>query len=129
MPYVDKVKRRKCKRESSRRRYQRRRRFALRHVGGRWVVCGETDESRLELDHIDPSQKTFSFSKMRSVSEGRFRKELENAQILCCYHHWDKTIIQRRKWEWNLEDERRKHKEAKGEYAFPFELEQEEGCF
>lgn len=51
------------------------------------VLCGSTD--RLELDHIDPSAKVSH--RIWSWSEARRSAEIEKCQILCYYHHQEKT--------------------------------------
>jgi hypothetical protein len=70
-------------------RYYQRRSEAIETLGGRCSVCGSTEE--LEIDHIDPSLKSFDISKLWSVSKKRFLAELEKCQALCKLHHIEKT--------------------------------------
>lgn len=53
------------------------------------AVCGSTD--RLELDHIDPSQKVSS--ALWSWAEERRLAELAKCQVLCHDHHVEKTRV------------------------------------
>lgn len=70
-------------------RYQKRRAYAIWLLGSECVKCGSED--RLEFDHIDPSQKTFSFSKIWNYSMSLFSAELMKAQLLCYSCHLEKT--------------------------------------
>jgi 5-methylcytosine-specific restriction endonuclease McrA len=73
--------------------YHRRRRAAIRHLGGRCAACGAT--TRLEFDHVDPSRKTLSVSRAWSVAAERFWAEIEACQLLCTECHLAKTLEQR----------------------------------
>ena len=75
------------------RRYHSRRNKAIEILGGTCVVCGSVDS--LEIDHIDPELKSFSISKLWSVSEKRYLDELSKCQLLCKEHHKIKTIIEK----------------------------------
>jgi hypothetical protein len=87
------VKERAYMKKYMKRRYHNRRQKALEFLGGKCVACEERE--RLEIDHIDPRQKTFDISKMWSCSEEKFWKEIEKCQLLCQKHHNQKTIEQR----------------------------------
>lgn len=76
-------------------RYQERRDYAIFLLGGECVKCGSED--RLEFDHIDPAQKTFSFSKIWSYSMKVFGQELMKAQLLCYTCHKEKTSSEQSK--------------------------------
>jgi len=56
--------------------YHRRRREAIKKLGGRCVLCGS--KKNLEFDHRDPKKKSFSLWSS-SVAEARFQVELKNA--------------------------------------------------
>ena len=73
-------------------RYRARRAAALKHLGGKCTECGS--RKKLELDHIDRRKKSFSISKLWSVSEKRFQAELKKCQILCHPCHEEKTIAE-----------------------------------
>ena len=73
------------------RRYRQRRELAIQTLGGECVVCGSNDD--LEIDHIEregvPHNK--KFSKFWNMALFQFMKELEKCQLLCSYHHLEKT--------------------------------------
>lgn len=50
------------------------------HLGGKCVVCGATDN--LEIDHIDPSQKSFNPTALRRPWD-KTVAELAKCQLLC----------------------------------------------
>lgn len=62
-------------------RYHARRQEAIENLGGKCVACGTTEN--LELDHIDPSTKSFPISKLWSISKAKFLEELAKCQLLC----------------------------------------------
>lgn len=70
-------------------RYHRRRAEWIEKKGGKCVRCGETDG--LQFDHIDPATKTFTISKLWSLSNAKIEAELRKCQILCVPCHKDKT--------------------------------------
>lgn len=89
---MDKTKYNKYQAQYQLARYHRRRKLAIETLGGKCYVCGDTE--RLELDHIDYRTKSFSISRLWSVSEVRFSEELAKCQILCHDHHVDKTKVE-----------------------------------
>lgn len=82
-------------REYMRKRYHRKRREALNALGGRCVVCGT--RRKLEIDHIRPSSKVMSISKIWTYSKVRFWREVRKCQLLCQKHHREKTARDLRK--------------------------------
>ena len=70
-------------------RYRRRRVIAIGRLGGKCTKCGSVEN--LQFDHIEPAEKSFTITKMWSVSEERFTAELEKCQLLCVTCHQDKT--------------------------------------
>lgn len=70
-------------------RYHKRMADAYAMLGGVCVVCGSTKE--MQIDHFDPSQKSFTLAKLWSVSEERFLEELTKCQLLCWDCHLTKT--------------------------------------
>jgi 5-methylcytosine-specific restriction endonuclease McrA len=83
MPYTDPEQQREYQR---RWRANRRTRW-INENGGRCQECGSTD--RLEIDHVDPSEKEYSptFAWSRADRE----QELRKCQILCKSCHAKKT--------------------------------------
>lgn len=73
-------------------RYHERMQAAHTLLGGKCVQCGRTTD--LEIDHIDPQQKSFTVSKMWSISKERFLQELSKCQLLCKECHNFKTLDQ-----------------------------------
>lgn len=71
------------------RRYHKRRAEALALLGGKCVVCGTTED--LNFDHIDRDTKSFSISRLWSISYNRFLAEVQKCQILCQAHHIEKS--------------------------------------
>lgn len=81
---------------TAQREYQRlwmRRRRNKFFAGKVCVQCGATD--RLELDHIDPAEK--STHNIWSWSAKRRATELAKCQVLCSDCHLEKTLEQRPK--------------------------------
>lgn len=70
-------------------RYRTRRNAAIEILGGKCVICGSIEN--LEIDHIDPSTKTMSVSKMWSCSQEKYDAEIQLCQLLCNEHHKAKT--------------------------------------
>jgi len=84
MPIKDPIKRREYARV-----WMAKRRAAHFH-GKACAICGSTN--RLELDHIDPAQKTHHC--IWSWSDVRRNAELAKCQILCHACHRAKTFVQ-----------------------------------
>lgn len=57
----------------------RRRAFAISYLGGKCSKCESRE--RLEIDHINKSEKSFPIS--RPPNENAFREELTKCQLLC----------------------------------------------
>lgn len=62
------------------------------YLGGRCVVCGVT--YNLEVDHIDPSTKSFDPKVKSSLKWETLIHELDKCQLLCCEHHTAKHTRQ-----------------------------------
>lgn len=77
---------------SGTRKIQFRRRFitALKIEQG-CVRCSESDPVVLDLDHINPLDKTYPIHKALFKSEDKFLRELEKCQVLCANCHRRKT--------------------------------------
>lgn len=75
------------------RRYHRRRDAAIEALGGRCVECGSRED--LELDHVDPSTKSFEIGKILSTgSEAKVEAELAKCVLRCSSCHRTKTAME-----------------------------------
>lgn len=63
---------------------------AIRMLGGKCVLCGSTNN--LDLDHKDPSTKSFNVSSMLTYSFKRLKEEVGKCQLLCHECHNIKTL-------------------------------------
>lgn len=72
--------------------HEKRRKPVYEYLGGCCVKCGATEN--LEIDHIDPEQKSFNISDNLTFDD-RLRAELDKCQLLCAGCHVRKTISQR----------------------------------
>lgn len=73
--------------------YYKRRLEAFDYIGYRhcnW--CGSTEN--LEIDHIDPSQKSFNLSMRLSARRPEVQAELDKCQVLCRSCHEEKTAAE-----------------------------------
>lgn len=74
-----------------RKRYAERKAWAHALLGGVCAQCGETDGT-FEVDHIDPTEKSFQVSIGYSkYSQERLAAELEKCQLLCAECHAKKS--------------------------------------
>lgn len=64
--------------------YRKRMDEAIEYLGGK-CKCGSTH--KLELDHIDPTTKSFAVAKRWSVSKEIFWAEVKKCQLLCIPCH------------------------------------------
>ena len=73
----------------------------IEYLGGVCVVCGTTQE--LEIDHIDPSLKSFVLNGNNLNRTWEFLlPEVNKCQLLCYEHHKEKTISeQKNRIPWN----------------------------
>lgn len=81
----------KSRKEYMLERYYIRRDYAYKKLGGKCIVCGSKEE--LNLDHLDPKQKSFNISQLWSISQERFDVELDKCQILCKTCHKAKNLM------------------------------------
>lgn len=70
-------------------RWRKRRAAAIEQLGGLCIDCGGTE--RLEFDHRDPAEKSFTMSRASSFSEERFQAELRKCVLRCFDCHLTKT--------------------------------------
>jgi hypothetical protein len=68
---------------------------ATERLGGACVDCGKT--TRLEFDHLDPSQKEFPITKACTIREDRFWAEVDKCVLRCRTCHEKKTLRDRRR--------------------------------
>jgi 5-methylcytosine-specific restriction endonuclease McrA len=73
-------------------RYHKRMGEAISSLGGKCVKCGATED--LEIDHVNPAEKSFTVSMLWSVSKERFEAELSKCQLLCKKCHNEKSILE-----------------------------------
>lgn len=62
-------------------------------LGGKCVECGSAE--RLEFDHIDPKQKSFTISTCLGYRIERLAEEIKKCQLLCETCHDRKTTADR----------------------------------
>lgn len=79
--------------------YQRKWRAANRRrwiesQGGKCALCPETEYHLLQVDHIDRAQKVDH--RVWSWSAVRRTVELAKCQVLCYFHHVEKSIAENR---------------------------------
>ena len=67
--------------------WAKRREFIVNYLGGKCDICGSTEN--LEIDHIDPSKKSFNISPFDALD--KTMSELEKCHLLCKKHHLEKT--------------------------------------
>jgi len=72
-----------------RKRYHKKRLWAVQYLGGRCVCCGSIDN--LEIDHINPDTKSFGLNNLWSVAWARYVGELDKCQLLCRSCHLEKS--------------------------------------
>lgn len=90
MPQKDKEAYREYMREYMLKRYHKRRKLMVEHLGGECFECGSMEA--LEVDHVDRAKKTMDVSRMAFVSEERMFEELNGCQLLCRSCHALKSI-------------------------------------
>lgn len=90
MANSDPVKYREYMKEYMLKRYHDRRNKAVVKLGGSCYTCGATE--KLQFDHIDRNNKSFTIAKLSSVNEKKFWEEIEKCQLLCEDCHQNKTL-------------------------------------
>ena len=67
-------------------------------------ICGETNPLVLEFDHIDPSEKKYSITKLicSAASLDTLKKELNKCRMLCSNCHTEHTHYQNQSWRWKM---------------------------
>jgi hypothetical protein len=64
-----------------------RRAEAIDYLGGVCVECGTRDD--LQFHHVDPSVKSWNVSKLTSIREELFWKEIDKCELRCRECHID----------------------------------------
>ena len=70
-------------------RYKIRRQKLIDSLGGKCNVCNSS--KNLELDHVDPSTKYKTITKLSSYSDKIWNEEIVKCQLLCKSCHLEKT--------------------------------------
>ena len=69
-------------------RWVQRKEIAVKYKGGKCEDCKSTYPMPVfEFHHLDPSQKEFSWNKMRLVGDEKLYKELDKCVLLCANCH------------------------------------------
>jgi 5-methylcytosine-specific restriction endonuclease McrA len=89
MPHKDKIEGSRYRKA----RYYQRRAEAIALLGGKCVKCGSTND--LELDHIDPTIRSFDIGPMIDGCIDTIMPELLKCQVLCHLCHTQKTVLER----------------------------------
>lgn len=71
----------------------RKRLEAIALLGDKCVICGITGAESLEIDHIDPSTKSFVVTAGWNKPYDVWFAEVMKCQLLCIEHHKEKTLI------------------------------------
>ena len=90
MPYVNK----KTQSEYQRQWRQKRRLYWI-GKNGPCKVCGGSED--LEVDHVNPCDKSMNPSQIWSMCEGKRTEELSKCQVLCKKCHRKKTLNEMKK--------------------------------
>jgi hypothetical protein len=72
--------------------YNTRRAAWIEAQGGKCATCGSSSD--LEIDHIDPSEKSFEISRVWTRRTDTRETELAKCQVLCAKCHQEKTTAQ-----------------------------------
>lgn len=75
-------------------RYFKRMMWMKNILGGRCQTCHDDDILRLEIDHIDRTQKLFNLSARWSAPKSVLLNELAKCQLLCNSCHASKTALE-----------------------------------
>lgn len=78
----------------ARSRYHHRKEKIIADLGGKCVVCGNTEG--LELDHKDPTTKKYELYELCMLGEQKYRLEIDKCQLLCDKHHIEKSNGEKR---------------------------------
>jgi len=69
-------------------RWRLRKEMAVEYKGGQCEDCKTSYPMPVfEFHHLDPSQKEFTWTKMRLVSDAKLYKELDKCALLCANCH------------------------------------------
>lgn len=93
MPHIKRAAHNAYHREYQRKLYARRVTEMIAHLGGKCARCGST--SLLQIDHIDPKQKSFTLTINYKRKLADLLQEMKKCQLLCSPCHLAKTVIDR----------------------------------
>lgn len=72
--------------------YHKRKKWAIKYLGGKCIECNSTKE--LNFDHINPDTKSYTITSMLSYSNEKIMKELKKCQLLCLDCHKNKNRVE-----------------------------------
>ena len=79
--------------------YQENRKLVIEQLGGVCSYPGCNCTVDLQLDHINPLEKSYSISeRISSWDIKKLQPEIDKCQLLCPKHHLEKTIEDGRKY-------------------------------
>lgn len=90
---MDKRNRSAYQKQYQRERYRKIRKELVERLGGKCVVCGSTEN--LSFDHINPSSKEKTISKIWCYSKEKLEEEITKCQLLCSRCHNNKTLAEK----------------------------------
>ena len=93
MPLRDKNEYNAYMKEYMLKRYFKVREKILKLLGNKCVICGSSE--KLEIDHIEYKNKSFSIAKFHSLTDEKLLEEVKKCQLLCFKCHRRKTIEER----------------------------------
>ena len=70
---------------------QKKKEHLIKHLGGKCVGCGSNE--KLQFDHIDRKQKSFTIGKCLGYTLEKLLEEANKCQLLCKECHKYKTTI------------------------------------
>ena len=75
-------------REINKQRYIRNRQIVYNHYKDNpCVICGESRIACLQLDHLDPTEKSFGLANLYNRSESAILEEIAKCRVLCANCH------------------------------------------
>jgi hypothetical protein len=80
-------------RQKQKERYYVSKQEVIAQLGGKCAICGSTE--KLEIDHINPEDKSFDVTTQVSHNKGLVAEEIKKCQLLCHPCHLEKTIRER----------------------------------
>ena len=97
MPYKDKDKQLEFQRTNTANKNYMRRFTLLEFLGGGCAVCGESDYTCLQIDHIEIKRRKssdYKYGQDTVLNVYMDREDTDNLQVLCANCHMKKTGIE-----------------------------------